>query len=213
MAKPEKPAATAKPTGGAKGGAAPAKTRPAGGGKPAPKEAAPPARARSMGSVPPRLRERYRTVIVPALMTVRGYTNPNQVPRLDKIVVNMGVGEAKENAKALANYAAHTSLPEKLRLEAVKTLGTWTARTGRDPVVGLWRPLPARPAEDVVAALQPTLAGLMSGSDKVRAETARLAAALFDGRPVPSDIVDLGVDASMLAPTREALSAAPAVGV
>ena len=39
MAKPEKPAATAKPTGGAKGGAAPAKTRPAGGGKPAPKEA------------------------------------------------------------------------------------------------------------------------------------------------------------------------------
>jgi D-arginine dehydrogenase len=42
---------------------------------------------------------------------------------------------------------------------------------------------------------------------------ARLAAALFDGRPVPSDILDLGVDASMLAPTREALSAAPAVGV
>jgi D-arginine dehydrogenase len=36
----------------------------------------------------------------------------------------------------------------------------------------------------------------------------RLAAALLDGRPVPADIADLGVDAAMLAPTRAALAAA-----
>jgi large subunit ribosomal protein L5 len=51
--------------------------------------------------VPPRLREQYRAVMVPALMGERGYRNTNQVPRLTKIVLNMGVGEAKENAKTL----------------------------------------------------------------------------------------------------------------
>jgi large subunit ribosomal protein L5 len=54
-----------------------------------------------MGKVPPRLRERFRTLVVPALMRERGYTNPFQVPRLEKIVLNMGVGEGKENAKAI----------------------------------------------------------------------------------------------------------------
>jgi large subunit ribosomal protein L5 len=39
--------------------------------------------------------------MVPALMGERGYRNTNQVPRLTKIVLNMGVGEAKENAKTL----------------------------------------------------------------------------------------------------------------
>jgi large subunit ribosomal protein L5 len=133
MAKPEKPAATAKPTGGAKGGAAPAKARPAGGGKAAPKEAAPPARARSMGSVPPRLRERYRTAIVPALMAARGYTNPNQVPRLDKIVVNMGVGEAKENAKTLDGAVADlTSITgqKPVVTKAKKSIAAFKVRTG-----------------------------------------------------------------------------------
>ncbi|PWU25295.1 MAG: 50S ribosomal protein L5 [Candidatus Rokuibacteriota bacterium] len=49
----------------------------------------------------PRLRDRYRETIVPALMKERGYRNPFQVPRLEKIVINMGVGEGKENAKVL----------------------------------------------------------------------------------------------------------------
>jgi large subunit ribosomal protein L5 len=67
-----------------------------------PKEAAPPpSRPNAMGKVPPRLRERFRTLVVPALMRERGYTNPFQVPRLEKIVLNMGVGEGKENAKAI----------------------------------------------------------------------------------------------------------------
>jgi large subunit ribosomal protein L5 len=48
-----------------------------------------------------RLHERYRDEVVPALRRDFGYANPNQVPRLDKIVVNVGLGEALKNAKAM----------------------------------------------------------------------------------------------------------------
>ena len=46
-----------------------------------------------------RLHERYQTTVSPALMQEFGYKNPMQVPRLDKIVVNMGVGEAVQDAR------------------------------------------------------------------------------------------------------------------
>ncbi len=49
----------------------------------------------------PRLKERYRNEIVPALMQEFGYGNVMQVPRLDKVTVNIGLGEAVQNAKAL----------------------------------------------------------------------------------------------------------------
>ncbi len=72
------------------------------GTKAAPAEApAAPVRPKARGSVSPRLRDRYRQVLVPALMKERGYQNPFQAPRLEKIVVNMGLGEAKDNVKIL----------------------------------------------------------------------------------------------------------------
>jgi len=48
-----------------------------------------------------RLKERYQREVLPALMKDMGYTNPLQTPRLDKIVINIGLGEAILNAKAL----------------------------------------------------------------------------------------------------------------
>ncbi|HLA15572.1 MAG TPA: 50S ribosomal protein L5 [Candidatus Limnocylindrales bacterium] len=48
-----------------------------------------------------RLLERYRSEVVPALVREFGYSNPMQVPRLSKIVVNIGLGEALQNAKAI----------------------------------------------------------------------------------------------------------------
>ena len=48
-----------------------------------------------------RLKEVYENEIVDALMKKFGYKNPMQVPKLDKVVINMGIGEAKENAKIL----------------------------------------------------------------------------------------------------------------
>ena len=48
-----------------------------------------------------RLRETYKNEIMDAMMKKFGYANVMQVPKLDKIVINMGVGEAKDNAKVL----------------------------------------------------------------------------------------------------------------
>jgi len=48
-----------------------------------------------------RLQERYEAEVRPALMQEFGYKNPMQVPRLDKIVLNMGVGEAVQNPKLI----------------------------------------------------------------------------------------------------------------
>ena len=48
-----------------------------------------------------RLKDRYKQEIIPALMKEGGYSNVMEVPRLVKIVVNVGLGEALQNAKAL----------------------------------------------------------------------------------------------------------------
>ena len=53
-----------------------------------------------------RLKDFYYDEIVDAMMKKFGYKNVMEVPKLDKIVVNMGVGEAKDNAKVLENAVA-----------------------------------------------------------------------------------------------------------
>jgi large subunit ribosomal protein L5 len=55
-----------------------------------------------------RLKEKYRQEVVPKLMEICGYSNIMQVPKLEKIVLNIGLGEAIQNAKALE--AAETDL-------------------------------------------------------------------------------------------------------
>ena len=49
----------------------------------------------------PRLAEKYTKEIVPAFMKERGFTNVMSIPRLEKIVVSMGVGKAHENKRLL----------------------------------------------------------------------------------------------------------------
>lgn len=58
----------------------------------------------------PRLQEKYEKEVVPALMEKFGYKNIMEVPKLDKVVINMGVGEAKENAKVLESAMADMQL-------------------------------------------------------------------------------------------------------
>ncbi len=48
-----------------------------------------------------RLKEQYQNEIVDAMIKKFGYKNIMEVPKLDKVVINMGVGEAKDNAKVL----------------------------------------------------------------------------------------------------------------
>ena len=71
-----------------------------------------------MSEYEPRLRNKYKDEIVPQLMKDFGFTNVMQVPKLDRIVVNMGLGEAVQNAKLVESAA------EELK-----------AITGRKPVV------------------------------------------------------------------------------
>ncbi|HIK21204.1 50S ribosomal protein L5 [Synechococcus sp. R55.6] len=59
--------------------------------------------------MPQRLQILYNTVIVPKLQKELGYTNIHQVPRLEKIVINRGLGEASQNAKALESSIAEIS--------------------------------------------------------------------------------------------------------
>ena len=54
----------------------------------------------------PRLQEKYDKEILPALMEKFGYKNIMQVPKLEKIIINMGIGEAKENSKVLDSALA-----------------------------------------------------------------------------------------------------------
>lgn len=59
--------------------------------------------------MPQRLQILYNTVIVPKLQKELDYTNIHQVPRLEKIVINRGLGEASQNAKALESSIAEIS--------------------------------------------------------------------------------------------------------
>ena len=53
-----------------------------------------------------RLKEKYKSEVVPALMKRFEYKSVMQAPRIDKVVVNVGCGEARENAKILDNVSA-----------------------------------------------------------------------------------------------------------
>ena len=78
-----------------------------------------------------RLREHYDTVVRPALMKEFGYTNPLQVPRLDKIVVNMGVGEAVQDVKkvdAAAKELAAITGQKPIVTRAKKSIATFKLR-------------------------------------------------------------------------------------
>ncbi len=88
---------------------------------------------RAKASVPPRLQELYRKEIVPTLMREFGYQNVMQVPKIKKIVVNIGVGEAIGNAKALdgavRDLTAITGQKPLVR-KAKKSIATFKLREG-----------------------------------------------------------------------------------
>ena len=64
-------------------------------------EGAAQAKGQDEPKVTPRLKETYRNQIVPALMKEFGYKNPMQVPKVDRVVLNVGMGEAIQNVKLL----------------------------------------------------------------------------------------------------------------
>ncbi len=78
-----------------------------------------------------RLQEHYESVVKPALMKEFGYSNPMQVPKLDKIVINMGVGEGTQDGKkveAAANDLAVISGQKAVVTRAKKSIATFKLR-------------------------------------------------------------------------------------
>ena len=79
---------------------------------------APPAASAEEPPPTPRMRDLYREEIVPTMMREFGFTNPMQVPRIQKIVVNIGLGEALTNGRAMESAT-----------------GDLTAITGQKPII------------------------------------------------------------------------------
>ena len=63
-----------------------------------------------------RYKDLYKDQIVDGMVKKFGYKNVMEVPKLDKIVINMGVGEAKDNAKVLENAIADMEMIAGQRL-------------------------------------------------------------------------------------------------
>jgi large subunit ribosomal protein L5 len=81
----------------------------------------------------PRLKDYYRNEVVPRLMQEFGYRNVMEVPRIEKIVVNVGVGEAVQNPKALdaaMNDLAAITGQKPLVRRARKSIASFRLRAG-----------------------------------------------------------------------------------
>lgn len=81
------------------------------------------------------LKERYKKEIVPALKEKFGYKSVMQVPKLDKIVLNMGVSDIKENSKALdaaINDLTIITGQKPIKTKAKKSIAGFKLREGMD---------------------------------------------------------------------------------
>jgi len=93
-----------------------------------------PEAARHSAKETPRLKERFRKEVAPVLMKEFELKNPNGVPHLHKIVVNMGVGEATQNAKVLdpaVNELGQITGQKPVVTRAKKSIAAFKVREGQ----------------------------------------------------------------------------------
>lgn len=82
-----------------------------------------------------RLKEKYRDQVAPAMMEKFKYESVMEVPKLEKIVLNMGVGDAKENAKAMENAVEDLSIiagQKAVITKAKKSVAAFKLREGME---------------------------------------------------------------------------------
>jgi len=80
-----------------------------------------------------RLKEKYQTEIVDALTKKFSYKNRLQAPKIEKVVINMGLGEAKDNAKVLESASSDLSIitgQKPVITKAKKSVAAFKVRTG-----------------------------------------------------------------------------------
>ena len=81
------------------------------------------------------LKERYKSEVVPEMMKKFNYTSVMQVPKLEKIVINMGVSDVRENAKALENAMRDLSIitgQKVVSTKAKKSIAGFKIREGME---------------------------------------------------------------------------------
>ena len=81
-----------------------------------------------------RLMKKYREEIVPALIKEFGYTTPMQAPKIEKVVINIGVGEATSNSKALDDAVAELATitgQKPVITKAKKSIANFKVREGQ----------------------------------------------------------------------------------
>lgn len=81
----------------------------------------------------PRLQDKYNDEVVKAMMEKFGYKNAMEVPKLEKIVINMGVGEAKENSKVLESAVSDLTIiagQKPVITKAKKSVANFKLREG-----------------------------------------------------------------------------------
>lgn len=81
----------------------------------------------------PRLKDMYKSEVAPSLMKKFGYKSVMQIPRFDKIVVNVGAGEAKENSKAIdaiMKDIAQITGQQPIACKAKKSVANFKVREG-----------------------------------------------------------------------------------
>ena len=80
-----------------------------------------------------RMRELYKSEVAPALMKKYEYKSPMQIPKLDKIVINVGCGDARENAKVIDSVIAEISMiagQKAVATTARKSVANFKVREG-----------------------------------------------------------------------------------
>ena len=80
-----------------------------------------------------RLKDKYRAEVVPALQQKFNYKNVMEIPRLEKVVINMGLGDCKDNAKALETAVAELTIiagQKPLVTKAKKSIANFKLREG-----------------------------------------------------------------------------------
>lgn len=81
----------------------------------------------------PRLKEKYQSEVVPSMLKEFSYSNVHQVPRIEKVIVNIGLGEALQNAKAIENATSdlrQITGQHPIVTRAKKSIATFKLREG-----------------------------------------------------------------------------------
>ncbi len=141
------------------------------------------------------------TAALPELAAMIGNTEISSDALLRRVLnANFRLGGA-ENARALAEFAARTSVPAPLRVEAIAMLADWRQPSPNDRVLNLWRPLAERDVHVAADALRSVLPQLMAAGPNVRSEAIKTAAKYRIGE-IGSALVLLAKDRSLPASQR-----------